>query len=110
MLVMTALTFLAITNSFQCTDKATGSSVECRLCGETNPLTNEIYQCKPGSDAFKESLEGFASSTVWLIFAAFHLGKAVQLTQLGKRLSLWMVTIFGKRILGLAYAIVLSGT
>ncbi|KAI9308802.1 Sodium/sulfate symporter [Cunninghamella echinulata] len=108
MLVMTALTLLAITGSFQCTDKATGSSVECRLCGETNPLTDTIYQCKSGSDAFKESLEGFSSSTVWLIFAAFHLGKAVQLTQLGKRLSLWMVSIFGKRILGLAYAIVLS--
>ncbi|SAM09401.1 hypothetical protein [Absidia glauca] len=108
MLVLTGLTLLATTQSFQCTDEASGLSTECRLCGEINPLTKDTYQCDPASDSFKQSLEGFSSTVVWLIFAAFHLGKAVQVTRLGRRLSLWMISLFGSHILGLAYAIVLS--
>ncbi|ORX60323.1 hypothetical protein DM01DRAFT_1157731 [Hesseltinella vesiculosa] len=107
-IVMTGLTLLAVTQSFACVDQATGLSTECRLCGETNPLTNELIECEATKDAFNQSLKGFSSTVVWLIFAAFHLGKAVQVTQLGRRLSLWMISIFGKHILGIAYAIVLS--
>lgn len=109
MLVITGLTLLAVTNSFQCEDHATGILTECRLCGELNPLTSELYDCKPGKESFKQSLEGFSSSVVWLIFAAFHLGKAVEVTNLGRRLSLMMIQAFGKHTIGLAYAIVLSG-
>ncbi|KAI9271721.1 Sodium/sulfate symporter [Phascolomyces articulosus] len=108
MLVLTGLTLLALTQSFECEDHATGQSTECRLCGEINPLTGDLIECKASKEAFKHSLEGFSSSVVWLIFAAFHLGKAVEVTQLGRRLSLLMIKVFGKRILGLAYAIVLS--
>ncbi|KAI8138091.1 Sodium/sulfate symporter [Fennellomyces sp. T-0311] len=108
MLVLTGLTILALTQSFECVDHATGKSTECRLCGEANPLTGDIFECKAAKESFKHSLEGFSSSVVWLIFAAFHLGKAVEVTQLGRRLSLLMIKVFGKRILGLAYAIVLS--
>jgi DASS family divalent anion:Na+ symporter len=109
MLVITGLTLLAVTNSFECEDHATGILTECRLCGELNPLTGELFDCKPGKESFKQSLEGFSSSVVWLIFAAFHLGKAVQVTNLGRRLSLMMIQAFGKHTIGLAYAIVLSG-
>jgi DASS family divalent anion:Na+ symporter len=109
MLVLTGLTLLAVTQSFQCVDHATGISTECRLCGETNPLTGDLFQCKAGKESFEQSLEGFSSSVVWLIFAAFHLGKAVEVTKLGRRLSLLMIKAFGKHTLGLAYAIVLSG-
>ncbi|KAI8374689.1 Sodium/sulfate symporter [Radiomyces spectabilis] len=108
LLVLTALTLLSVTHSFQCIDHATGQGTECRLCGEPNPLTGEMYDCKGGKEAFLHSLEGFSSSVVWLIFAAFHLGKAVEVTQLGRRLSLLMIRHFGRRIMGLAYAIVLS--
>ncbi|KAI8081661.1 Sodium/sulfate symporter [Halteromyces radiatus] len=108
MLVLSGLILLAATQSFECTDTASGLSVECRLCGHINPHTKDIYECHASSDAFKQSLEGFSSSVVWLIFAAFHLGKAVQVTKLGRRLSLWMIALFGTHILGLAYAIVLS--
>lgn len=85
-------------------------STECRLCGEENPLTGTPYDCSGGKEAFHHSLEGFSSSVVWLIFAAFHLGKAVEVTKLGKRISLIMIRSFGKRVIGLAYAILLSGT
>lgn len=109
MLVLTGLTLLALTQSFECKDHATGKMTECRLCGDVNPLTGDTFECKAAKESFKHSLEGFSSSVVWLIFAAFHLGKAVEVTQLGRRLSLLMIKIFGKRIMGLAYAIVLSG-
>ncbi|KAG2218615.1 hypothetical protein INT45_009747 [Circinella minor] len=108
MLVLTGLAILALTQSFECVDHATGKSIECRLCGENDPLTGDIFECKGSKEAFQHSLEGFSSSVVWLIFAAFHLGKAVEVTRLGRRLSLLMIKVFGKRILGLAYAIVLS--
>lgn len=109
-LVLSALTLLSLTHSFQCEDHTTGFSTECRLCGEENPLTGVPYDCSGGSEAFHHSLEGFSSTVVWLIFAAFHLGKAVEVTQLGKRVSLLMIRSFGKRVLGLAYAILFSGT
>ncbi|GAA5814588.1 hypothetical protein MFLAVUS_008087 [Mucor flavus] len=108
MLVLTGLTLLAVTHSFECVDHATGLMTECRLCGQQNPLTDELFECKGGKESFKQSLEGFSSSVVWLIFAAFHLGKAVEITQLGRRLSLLMIKTFGKHTLGLAYAIVFS--
>lgn len=91
-------------------DHVTGSSVECRLCGENNPLTDTPYDCQPGKDSFHQSLQGFSSSVVWLIFAAFHLGKAVEVTGLGKRISLLLIRTFGQKLLGLSYAILFSGT
>ncbi|EIE77542.1 hypothetical protein RO3G_02246 [Rhizopus delemar RA 99-880] len=108
MLVLTGLTILATTHSFECLDHATGQSTECRLCGDVNPLTGDTFQCNAGKDSFEQSLKGFSSSVVWLIFAAFHLGKAVEMTQLGRRISLLMIKSFGKHVLGLGYAIVLS--
>ncbi|KAI7889449.1 Sodium/sulfate symporter [Mucor mucedo] len=107
-LVLSALTLLSVTYSFQCIDHTTGISTECRLCGEENPLTGLPYDCSGGKESFHHSLEGFSSSVVWLIFAAFHLGKAVEVTQLGKRISLMMIRSFGKRVIGLAYAVLLS--
>jgi DASS family divalent anion:Na+ symporter len=73
-------------------------------------LTGEFYDCKGGKESFRHSLEGFSSSVVWLIFAAFHLGKAVEVTKLGKRISLFMIRSFGQHVMGLAYAILISGT
>ncbi|CEP15489.1 hypothetical protein [Parasitella parasitica] len=107
-LVLTALTVLSTTHSFQCEDHVTGLTTECRLCGEINPTTEVPFDCDGGQEAFHHSLEGFSSSVVWLIFAAFHLGKAVEVTQLGKRISLLMIRSFGKHVIGLAYAILLS--
>ncbi|KAG0191085.1 hypothetical protein DFQ28_000983 [Apophysomyces sp. BC1034] len=108
LLVLTSLTFLALTKSFECTDHATGNMTECRLCGELDTLTGQTIVCKGGKEAFAQSLQGFSSSVVWLIFAAFHFGKAIEITQLGRRISLVLIKRFGKRVLGLAYAIVLS--
>ncbi|KAI7867786.1 Sodium/sulfate symporter [Spinellus fusiger] len=107
-IVMTALIVLSLTRSFQCEDHRTGLNIECRLCGEIESGSGMIYQCNGAKDAFDQALKGFSSRVVWLIFAAFHLGKAVEVTQLGHRVSLMMIKTFGKHMLGLGYAIVLS--
>ncbi|ORX43860.1 hypothetical protein DM01DRAFT_1340616 [Hesseltinella vesiculosa] len=110
-LVLTALVFLSVTQSFQCNDHTTGESIECRLCGTpSTSLSGEsfMYDCDATQDAFAHSLEGFSNTVVWLIFSAFHLGKAVELTGLGKRLSLYLIERFGQSPLGLGYAVVFS--
>ncbi|KAI9481416.1 MAG: Sodium/sulfate symporter [Benjaminiella poitrasii] len=106
-LVLSSLTLLSLTRSFQCVDHHTEESIECRLCGEHSP-EGSLYDCQGNQEAFHQSLKGFSSSVVWLIFAAFHLGKAVEVTKLGKRISLMMIHSFGKHTLGLAYAILFS--
>lgn len=53
----------------------------------------------------KESLGGFADTTVWLVVAAFLLAGAMIDTGLGRRIALVLVSKLGKTIKGLAYAI-----
>jgi divalent anion:Na+ symporter, DASS family len=58
----------------------------------------------PVTDAF----EGFSSSTVLLVVVAFIVAQAVVKSGLGRRISLFMVSLFGSSSLGLAYSIVLT--
>ena len=58
----------------------------------------------PVTDAF----EGFSSSTVLLVVVAFIVAQAVVKSGLGRRISLFMVSLFGRSSLGLAYSIVLT--
>lgn len=62
---------------------------------------------KPG-DSIKWALSGFASSTAWLVFAAFMFAAGYEKSGLGRRISLFLVKSLGKKTLGLGYAIALS--
>jgi DASS family divalent anion:Na+ symporter len=55
-----------------------------------------------------EALNGFANTTVWLIFAAFLIARGFIKTGLGRRIAYWFIRAFGRRTLGLAYALELS--
>jgi len=55
-----------------------------------------------------EALNGFANTTVWLIFAAFLFARGFIKTGLGRRIAYLFIRAFGKRTLGLAYALELS--
>jgi DASS family divalent anion:Na+ symporter len=48
-------------------------------------------------------LSGFASTTAWLVFAAFLLSRAFVDTGLGKRIAYVLIGKFGKTSLGLGY-------
>ncbi len=53
-----------------------------------------------------DALAGFANSTVWLIAAAFLFARGFIVTGLGRRIAYLFIRAFGRRTLGLAYAVV----
>jgi len=53
-------------------------------------------------------LSGFANSTVWLIVSAFLLTRGFIKTGLGRRIAYLFIRSFGRRTLGLSYAIAAS--
>ncbi len=54
------------------------------------------------------ALSGFANSTVWLIVIAFLIARGFINSGLGRRISYHFIRAFGRKTLGLAYAIVAS--
>ena len=60
---------------------------------------------KPANAALTWALSGFSNTTVWLIFAAFMFALGYEKTGLGRRISLGLVKVMGKRTLTLGYAI-----
>jgi DASS family divalent anion:Na+ symporter len=54
------------------------------------------------------ALSGFANNTVWLIVTAFLVARGFIITGLGRRIAYMFIRTFGKKTLGLAYAIVAS--
>jgi len=63
-------------------------------------LTNTISASK--------AFAGFANPSVLLVVVAFLVALAVVKSGLGRRISLFMVSLFGRSSLGLAYSIVLT--
>ncbi|VTU06954.1 DASS family sodium-coupled anion symporter [Actinobacillus porcinus] len=53
-------------------------------------------------------LSGFANGTIWLIGIAMFLSRAVIKTGLGKRIALYFVARFGKKMMGVAYGMALA--
>jgi DASS family divalent anion:Na+ symporter len=51
------------------------------------------------------ALLGFANNTVWLIVAAFLIARGFIITGLGRRIAFHFIKAFGRKTLGLAYAI-----
>ena len=56
----------------------------------------------------QESLTGYGDSIVWLVVAAFLLSSAVLNTGIGRRIALWLFSIFGRSVKGLAYSVCAS--
>ncbi|HEY3628811.1 MAG TPA: DASS family sodium-coupled anion symporter [Terracidiphilus sp.] len=63
-------------------------------------LTNTVSAAK--------AFAGFANTSVLLVVIAFLVAQAVVKSGLGRRISLFMVSLFGRSSLGLAYSIVLT--
>jgi DASS family divalent anion:Na+ symporter len=61
-----------------------------------------------GSMAMSSVLAGFANSSVWLIVSAFLFSHAVASTGLGRRIAFLFIRAFGRKTLGLGYALVAS--
>jgi DASS family divalent anion:Na+ symporter len=61
-----------------------------------------------GTVAPAKAFGGFANASVLLVVIAFLVAKAVVKSGLGRRISLFMVSLFGWSSLGLAYSIVIT--
>ncbi len=57
------------------------------------------------SQSIAWALSGFGNGTVWLIFIAFMFALGYEKTGLGRRISLSLIKILGKKTLGLGYAV-----
>ena len=55
-----------------------------------------------------KAFSGFANASVLLVAVAFLVAKAVVKSGLGRRISLFMVSLFGHSSLGLAYSVVVT--
>src|SRR3954468_16819132 len=55
-----------------------------------------------------KAFAGFANTSVLLVVVAFLVAQAVVKSGLGQRISLFMVSLFGRSSLGLAYSIILT--
>ncbi len=58
--------------------------------------------------SYAKAFSGFANSSVLLVVIAFLVAQAVVKSGLGRRISLFMVSRFGRSSLGLAYSIVVT--
>jgi len=60
---------------------------------------------KPANASLSWALSGFSNTTVWLIFGAFMFALGYERTGLGRRISLKLVKVMGRRTLTLGYAV-----
>ena len=67
------------------------------------PVQNEV---NPKTGAVNSGiLSAFSNSASWLIAMAFIMAYGISKTGLGNRIAYWMIRRFGKRSIGIAYAI-----
>jgi divalent anion:Na+ symporter, DASS family len=61
-----------------------------------------------GTTSPAKAFSGFANTSVLLVVIAFLVAQAVVKSGLGRRISLFMVSLFGRSSMGLAYSIILT--
>lgn len=69
------------------------------LLGVTNP--------KPGG-AIADALSGFSNSLIWLIGISIMISRGLIKTGLGARIGYWFIALFGRKTVGIGYALSLS--
>lgn len=72
------------------------------VTGVTNPG-------KPGA-ALDDALSGFSNPLIWLIGFSIMISLSLNKTGLGARIGYFFISLFGKKTLGIAYALTLAET
>jgi len=101
-----SLGFLSLTQNFKCRT-LDNLKVDCSLCGKPINADDEsvIYKCNASKGAFTVALSGFSDPINWLVFFAYQIGKCIEKTGLGKRVSYIILKYFGNSLMGIGYAI-----
>ncbi|KAJ3028037.1 hypothetical protein HDV00_010691 [Rhizophlyctis rosea] len=111
-LVALALVVLTATKSFQCVTKD-GISIECRRCGEAVSAVPHYGRGGTNGTAFPEEVLAhgvYRCDGLEFADGADRFLRLRKTSQLGKRMSLYLVKYLGGSILGLGFSIFLSGT
>lgn len=90
-MVLLGITAIALTRSMPLSEEVVRTV--------TDPKTLETLR-------LKATLGGYAEPVVWLVLAAFFMSRGMIKTGLGKRIALLFIWLFGKRSIGLGYALV----
>lgn len=72
-------------------------------------LTQVTNPGKPGA-ALNDALSGFSNQLIWLIGISIMVSLSLNKTGLGARIGYYFISLFGKRTLGIAYALALAET
>lgn len=59
-----------------------------------------------GTLSIAESLSGFSNPTIWLLVIAFFIARGFIKTGLGERIAYRMISVLGRKTLGLSYALI----
>jgi DASS family divalent anion:Na+ symporter len=60
------------------------------------------------STAIKDALSGFSNSLIWLIGIAIIISRGLVKTGLGNRIGYYFISLFGKKTIGIGYALAIS--
>ncbi|NVK72920.1 MAG: anion permease [Oceanospirillaceae bacterium] len=60
------------------------------------------------SGAIKDALSGFSNSLIWLIGIAIVISRGLAKTGLGNRIGYYFISLFGKKTVGIGYALAIS--
>ena len=60
------------------------------------------------STAIKDALSGFSNSLIWLIGIAIIISRGLVKSGLGNRIGYYFISVFGKKTIGIGYALSLS--
>ncbi|MGB5444608.1 MAG: DASS family sodium-coupled anion symporter [Psychromonas sp.] len=58
--------------------------------------------------AIKDALSGFSNSLIWLIGIAIIISRGLAKTGLGNRIGYYFISLFGRKTIGIGYALALS--
>jgi len=58
--------------------------------------------------ALDDALSGFSNNLIWLIGISMMISISLNKTGLGARIGYWLISLFGKRTLGIAYSLTFS--
>ncbi len=72
-------------------------------------LTQVTHPGNPKA-ALADALSGFSNELIWLIGVSIMISMSLNKTGLGARIGYFLISIFGKRTLGIAYALAFSET
>ena len=73
-------------------------------------ITNGVAEVVTSKQAIQDALASFSNELIWLIVISIIISRAIIKTHLGERIAYWFISAFGKKTLGIGYALAMSET